>query len=275
MENDKVKAVLDQILKAFENGSIPEAVAIASFPVPEGLPSSKWSIRNRTIMALSGTIDARGFNQWKEANRYIIKGSKCIHILVPCFKKEEDAAGEEEAVLKFFKAMPVFPVEMTDGEPLDYQNIELPDLPLIDRAIEWGITVKAVPGNYEYYGYFSPKRKEIGLATPSEKTFFHELAHYSDLIIKGHLKPGQDPLQEITAELSASALCRLVGKSMDDMTGNSYRYIRSYAEKLKISPIKACLKVLCDVEKILNLILHGNQDGIITTPARKEQSQAA
>jgi len=275
MENEKVRSVLEQILNAFENETIPEAIAIASFPVPEGLPSSKWTIRNRTIMALSGTIDARGFNQWKEVNRYVVKGSKSIHILVPCFKKEDDEAGEEEAVLRFFKAMPVFPVEMTGGEALDYQNIKLPDIPLIDRAIEWGIKVKAVPGNYQYYGYFSPNRKEIGLATPSEKTFFHELAHYSDLIIKGHLKPGQDPLQEITAELSASALCRLVGKSMDDMTGNSYRYIRSYAEKLKLSPVKACLKVLSDTEKILDLILHGNQENISTTSATEQQAQAA
>lgn len=254
---DKIQTVLNSILEAFENGTIPEAVAVASFPVPEGLPSSKWSIRNRTIMALSGTIDARGFNQWKEVNRYVKKGGKSIHILVPCFKKKEtDEDTGEDAVLKFFKAMPVFPVEMTDGEPLDYQKIELPELPLIDRAKSWGIDVKAVPGNFQYYGYFSAKRKEIGLATPSEKTFFHELSHSADLIIKGNLKPGQNPLQEITAELSAQALCRLAGKSMEDTSGNSFRYISHYASKLKITPVKACLKVLSDVEKILNLILH-------------------
>ena len=103
--NDNIKQTLDKILAAFESGQIPEAIAIASFPIPEGLPSFKWSIRNRTIMALSGTIDARGFNQWKEVNRYIIKGSKCIHILVPCFKKEDDEAGEgeEERVLGVIK----------------------------------------------------------------------------------------------------------------------------------------------------------------------------
>ena len=115
---DKIQHVLNSIVNAFESGTIPEAIAIASFPIPEDLPSSKWSVRNRTIMALSGTIDARGFNQWKEVNRYVVKGAKSIRILVPCFRKEEDEEiGEEKTLLRFFKAMPVFPVEMTDGHP--------------------------------------------------------------------------------------------------------------------------------------------------------------
>ena len=158
--------------------------------------------------------------------------------------------------------MPVFRVEDTDGDPIDYQDIELPDLPFIQRAYDWGINVKAVPGNYQYYGYFSPQRQEIALATPAEKTFFHELSHAADHIIKGNLKPGQDPFQEITAELSAQALSRIAGKSIEDTTGNSFRYIKNYAQKVKMSPEKACLRVLSDCEKILNLILHGCADGM-------------
>lgn len=63
MENDKVKNVLEQVIDAFENGQIPDAVAIASFPIPD-IPSAKWGCRNRTIAALSNTIDARGYKQW-------------------------------------------------------------------------------------------------------------------------------------------------------------------------------------------------------------------
>jgi len=48
----------------------------------------------------------------------------------------------------------------------------LPELPLIERAYDWGIEVKSVPGNYSYYGYFIPARKEIALATKEEKVFF-------------------------------------------------------------------------------------------------------
>ena len=100
--------------------------------------------------------------------------------------------------------------------------------------------------------------KEIALATPEEKTFFHELAHAGHERIKGKLTPGQDPFQEITAELCAQALCRLVGKSGEKHFGNSARYISNYAEKAGITPHAACLKVLSDTEKVLNQIFLNN-----------------
>lgn len=264
--NQNIQNVLKSIVSAFESGDIPDAVAIASFPIPD-IPSAQWSFTNRTIQFINGTADARGYRQWLAVGRHVKKGAKAIYILVPCFKKRtEEQTEEDRQVLTFFKAMPVFRCEDTDGQALDYQNIELPDLPLIERANDWGIEVRAVPGNYRYYGYFAPARKEIALATNSEKTFFHELAHAADHILKGGLKPGQSPLQEITAELSAQALSRIAGKSIEDTTGNSYRYISHYAKKVKMDPAKACLRVLSDCEKILNLILHGRADNINRLP---------
>jgi len=41
---------------------------------------------------------------------------------------------------------PVFRVEDTDGQPLEYERIELPELPLMEKATEWRISVKAVLG---------------------------------------------------------------------------------------------------------------------------------
>lgn len=260
--NKNIQQVLHSIVSAFESGDIPEAVAVASFPIPD-IPSTKWSFMNRTVQYLHGTMDARGFNQWKSVKRQVCKGSKALYILVPCIKKViEEATNEEKQVLYGFKSVPVFRVEDTDGEPLDYQQIELPELPLIERAYDWGIDVKAVPGNYRSYGSFNPEKKQISMATASEKTFFHELAHAGDLIIRGKLKLGQDPLQEITAELSAQALARIAGKNSEDTTGNSYQYIESYAKSINLSPHKACLQVLSQCEKILNLILHGQVEGV-------------
>jgi len=45
--------------------------------------------------------------------------------------------------------------------PLSYEQIEVPPLPLIEKATSWGINVKTVPGNYRYYGSYSMTRKEI------------------------------------------------------------------------------------------------------------------
>ena len=253
--HERVRAILDGIIEKFKSGEIPEAVAMASFPVPD-IPSSKWSFTNRLLMFLAGTGDARGFRQWKAANRWVKKGARAIYILVPCMRKEIDAVtGEEKEVLSYFKPSPVFMYEDTEGEPLDYEEIDLPDLPLMRRAAEWGISVKAIPGNYRYRGYYSQERNEIALATPEEKVFFHELAHAGHKRLKGSLSAGQDPLQEIVAELCAQALCRLVGKQAKDTTGNSFQYIERYAETLGLSPYAACLRVLGETEKVLSLIV--------------------
>ena len=64
---------------------------------------------------------------------------------------KDEESGREYQVLRFFKSAPVFRLEDTDGEALDYQLLEVPDLPLLERAEEWGISVKAIPGGYGFY----------------------------------------------------------------------------------------------------------------------------
>jgi hypothetical protein len=132
-------------------------------------------------------------------------------------------------------AVPVFRVEDTEGEPLDYQKIELPELPLMELAKEWGISIKAIPGNYRYFGYFSQDRREIALATEEESVFFHELSHAAHERILGEIKRGQDWRQEIVAELSASVLCKIVGKTSKHL-GNSYRYIEGCTKEANLTP---------------------------------------
>ena len=173
--------------------------------------------------------------------------------MVPYIKKVDEGANEKQ-LLTGFGLKSVFRVEDTEGDALDYQRLQIGEMPLKEKAEEWGITVKALPGNYSFYGFYSSSQKEIALATPEESVFFHELAHCAHDKVMGGLKAGQDPLQEIVAELSASVLCRMVGKQSDTL-GNSYRYIERYARKLNMSPFTACLKVMAETEKVLNLIL--------------------
>ncbi len=138
MINEKVKQALETIVQRFKEGDIPEAIAFSVFPMPN-IPASRWSLLNRILMFLAGTNDARGFRQWQEVGRYVKKGSKAITILAPRFIKK-DTEDEEEAktILVGFLAVPVFRVEDTEGEPLDYQKITLPELPLMELAKEWG-----------------------------------------------------------------------------------------------------------------------------------------
>ena len=252
---NRIKEVLDGILTKFESGDIPKAVAISTFPMND-MPSSRWSFLNRLIMYLSGTVDARGFRQWQQVGRSVKGGSKAFYIMVPRITRKETEKGEEEQIVSGFLAKPVFKYEDTAGKPLKIKTPKLPDLPLIEKAKEWGISVKAIPGNYRCYGYFNQTKAEIALATEEESIFFHELAHAAH----SKIGPNKDSTlwaKEIVAELSAAALCRIVGKTSKHL-GNSYRYIKHYARKGNLSPIKACLAVLREVESTLNLILNGS-----------------
>ncbi len=250
--NERMRSVLQGILEQFQSGDVPMAIIKAMYPFAH-IPSEKWSLTNRLLMVIAGTIDARGYQQWKSAARYVMKGTKALYIVVPYITHKE-IDDEEASRLTGFGLQPVFRVEDTVGEPLEYEQLVLPGFPFMELAEQWGISVKAVPGNYSFYGFYSPEQKQIGLATPEEGTFFHELAHAAHEKVCGRLKHGQDAIQEIVAELSAAVLCRMVGKELDTL-GNSYRYIERYATKMSLSPHQACLKVLADTEKVLGLIL--------------------
>ena len=251
---EKVKQALQSIVARFDAGDIPEAISYSTFPIPN-IPAAKWSLLNRTLMFIAGTSDARGFKQWKEVNRYVKKGAKAFVILAPLFiKKGTEEEEDEKRILAGFLAVPVFRVEDTEGDPLDYERIELPELPLIEVAQDWGISVQAIPRNYRYFGYFSPGQRQISLSTKEETVFFHELAHAAHERILGGLKKGQDWKQEIVAELSAAVICQLVGKTSKYL-GNSYQYIANYAKEAQLTPAQGCLKVMKDVESVLNLIL--------------------
>ena len=262
----KIQEVLNEILTRFENGDLPEALCYSIFPVVD-TPCRHWSLLNRMLMFWAGTSDARGFRQWQTVNRRVKKGAKAVYILVPRFVKRagEQDSEKEEVFLSGFMVRPVFRLEDTEGEPLAYEKLSLPNLPLLDRAKEWGVSVKAVSGSESYYGYFSPSRGEIALASPEESVFFHELAHAAASRIRRRerTKPNKKAdewREEIMAELSAAVLCRLVGKTSRYL-GNHYGYIRHYAETAGLSPVQACLRVLRDVERVLALVLDLNVDG--------------
>jgi hypothetical protein len=252
--SDRIKAILNFIIEKFETGDIPEAVAISKFPMSD-IPSSRWSFLNRIIMLIHRTMDARGFRQWQAVGRSIKGGRKAFYIMVPRLAWRESADGDDEQFIAGFMAKPVFRLEDTAGKPIEIKEPpQLSDLPLMDKAREWGINVRSIHGNYSYYGYFSQTNKEIALATEEESVFFHELAHAAHSKVQKAYKDTDIWAKEVVAELSAAALCRMVGKSSRHL-GNSYRYIRHYAKEGNLSPVKACLKVLRDVEKTLGLIL--------------------
>ena len=144
----------------------------------------------------------------------------------------------------------------------------------MEVARQWGIFLKAVPGNHHYSGYYSQDRKEIGLASNEETVFFHELAHCAHRKLLGELKKGQDWRQEIVAELAAATLCQIVGKTTDHL-GNSFRYVEEYAKSARLTPWQACLKVISDTEKVLTLILDWKRPTHSRSTTREQRKELA
>lgn len=87
-----------QIVKAFEAGSLPAAIAPMFVKRRDNVPMREWSWHNQLLCILAGCVDARGFRQWEEAGRHVKKGEHArTAILVPCLKSEtvKDANGQD------------------------------------------------------------------------------------------------------------------------------------------------------------------------------------
>ena len=267
--NEKVKSVIDKLLASFESGDVPEAISVAVLPRHE-VPSSNWSLSNRLIMFFAGTSDARGFQQWKKVSRFPRKGVKAVHILCPKHRKVTDETDQDEMILTGFMLAPVFRFEDTDGEPLDIPELHPDELPpLFDVAQHWGISVDWQSYQGNAYGYFSPTRKSIVLASHDEMVFFHELAHAAHEKVKGKLKLCQEWKQEIVAELTAAVLAHLYNRRLND--GAAYQYIRSYAKKAGHDVHRACLNVISDVGRCVDEIMKVEQ--MVTVSLQADQHQ--
>jgi hypothetical protein len=198
----------------------------------------------------TGEIDCRGFRQWEEVKRHVVKGAHAAYILGPIHIKEK--TDEAETIkLVGFKSIPVFPASMTEGDPIP-QSVSLAPVrlpPLYEVARSWGIKVEYIPFKGDVYGSYQNISKTIRLATHEEKVFFHELGHAGHARLET-LKGGQDPRQEIIAEFVSCVLMQVYG--LRDTTGYTWEYIKSYNPE---NPIKAIMEALDTIDKVLDQIL--------------------
>lgn len=267
MENKQeliIKGIIDKLLLLFASKNFAETIALSIIKRNAGdiIPSNQWSLGNRLIMLASDSMDARGIKQWKAVGRNINKGSKAIYILGPILRKliQLNDEGEEETrnFLTGFKAIPVFAYEDTNGQELikhDYSPKEFP--PFWEVAEKLGIHVEYAPVSGNFYGKYSLSSNKITLCSQDEFVYYHELAHSIHNTFKP-LSSGQNAEQEIIAELSAAVLCELQGIS--GYQSQAFQYIKSYAEQMnEQTTIKAIMRCLSDVEKIVNIIIETSE----------------
>jgi len=81
----------------------------------------RYSFGNCQLIAYQrpDATQVAGFKSWQTLGRQVRKGERAIRILAPMSVKERDEQGNEtDARLTFFRAVPVFDISQTDGDPL-------------------------------------------------------------------------------------------------------------------------------------------------------------
>ena len=276
MVGKHTKEVAERIVEAFKNPEqLPKALAPVFIHRKDDKPCRQWSWHNQLVVALCGTVDARGFRQWNQVERKVKKGSKALWILAPCIKKitEKDDVGEEKArqVIYGFRSIPVFAVEDTEGEPLpesdDKYDSWVKELPLLEVAEGWGIHVDTFThhgGNpLGYYRFGSNGNQAVMLGTENLSTWAHEMVHAADHRVGG-LKEAKWH-KEIVAELGGAILLECLGMTHDADLGGAFSYIQSYAQSEKKDTVKACIEVLDRVCNCVKLILDTAESTATTT----------
>lgn len=263
---DRISEATEKLLSMFESGEFPAAAArtYISRKTSDDKPCLHWSLGNQLLMLISGTEDARGYQQWQEVKRKVKPGSKAIYILAPRVRKVTstvlDHSGrehqEERSLLIGFRAVPVFRFEDTDGEPLassDYSPPQFP--PLYEVAQHFGM-VKYAAIDGAALGSCST-HGTITLHSYDVDVFFHELAHQVHNTIKP-LKPGQHEDQEIIAEMCACILCELYG--YDGYLWQGWEYIKAYGGHDSKTTLTKIMRLLSEVDEVIAQIMSFNLD---------------
>lgn len=259
--SDKARAMLDSIVAKMENGDLSPLVAVARVHLDDSCPASHWTYSNRLLAYLqTGQLDCRGYNQWRTVGRHVKKGSVAAYIIAPRFvrsKTEVDENGKPKIAWTYFATIPVFPLDTTDGDDIEYPGTPVEPMPLADLATKLGIEVSYEP-LARALGAVNQTGTKIRMGSSDPAPWFHELAHAIGARLHGRLQGGQHEYQEVPAELAAAVLMEVYG--LGDRTGNCWVYIKEYAK----DPVEAIHRAAARVGEILDFVFkteRGEGDG--------------
>jgi|TARA_R110002110_G_scaffold198675_3_gene409064 antirestriction protein ArdC len=233
----KAEGIADSLVQQFKTGNVPEVISNV-FIKHEEMPHCKsWSWNNQMLACMHGSTDAMTYKSWKSKGRTVKKGERAFLILAPVKKSgwKTDTSGDKEKFnyLCGFRAMPVFGLEQTEGEPIDYgaaQHVE--QLPLLEVAKTWGISVDTYSGaGTAAAGFYAPGAATIQLGVKNVSTWLHELIHAAEdklnVLPTGNDYVGEEKNKaEIVAEFGGCVLGHIVGDNSDADTGGCYKYIQ-------------------------------------------------
>lgn len=255
--SDKAQESLNKVIAAFQSGDlspVTRIIKIRRHP-DDRMPAHAWSLGNQLIAFIQsgGVLDCRGFRQWEQVGRKVIKGGRAVYIVSPrTIKVEDKQTGEEKHIVNGFHAIPVFPVHHTEGDELptfDYAPADMP--PLHEVAAKLGVSLDYGVTQMGVGGWYDPTRQHIHLGSQDATVYFHELAHAAHDKVEALLTRHEDEQrdeEETIAEFTAAVLAHLYGYNH---TGNAWHYIQHYSP----DPLTAIYKAMSTIEKVLALIL--------------------
>ena len=248
--DERVDKIMTDIYKAIESQEIVNHVTDVienAWSTDNLIPSAKWSISNRLVLAMNDTQDARTFKHWESVGRSIKSGAKAVYIRSPRHYKFKNDKDEEEKGM-YFTAHPVFRKEDTTGQAIA-ESIpkELP--PLYDLAGHNSIEVSECPSNIVQED--SWLRDSMSYLPDDElKAFLCELA--SEYNQRFMIRDTSDMETEAIVELSACVLTNLYHANTLKI---SQDYINAQDGKSKSEIGEAYIKVLNRVENVVHSIL--------------------
>ncbi|HUX03098.1 MAG TPA: ArdC family protein [Phycisphaerae bacterium] len=281
----KAEQTAATILKAFEEGRVPKALALVYCHRKDNVPCRKWSWSNQLITALHGHMDARGYRQWQAVSRQVKKGEQAFWILVPLSKKatKTDDDGQEIEYFRTygFKGAPVFGLSQTEGPDVPTGDPALDQwldsLPFRRVAEAWGLSVSTFDGEHSRHaGQYDNTHKAIALGEQSLSVWAHELVHAADWRTGNHAKEKAGHWRcEVVADLGAATLLTAIGREDAADLGHTWAYLGYYAKEAKLPPIVACQRVVartCEaVAAILDAADTPADQRIAALPAVAEQ----
>ncbi len=207
----------------------------------------KYSFGNCLLIAQQApqATQVAGFRAWQTLGRQVRKGEHAIRIMAPMSVKERDEAGQETGErVTFFRAVPVFDIAQTDGEPLPEvpcepitgDSHERYIEPLTAHAESLGYTVESEQLEHAR-GYCDAKRRRIVVASDVDaanarvRILVHELAHAHGVSYKDYSREQA----EVIVETAAVIVCGSLGL---DTSGESIPYIAEWGESGDVDAIK-------------------------------------
>jgi DNA primase len=181
-----------------------------------------------------------GYRTWQKLGRQVRRGERGLAILAPLTRKVEDSDGEEERRVVGFRAVHVFDLSQTDGEPLPEVGTTLVEG---DQPGQWGkmteliaetgfsLQVADVERLGDANGITDWRKREVvvraGLSGAQRfKTAVHELAHIRLHEPNSQGRPNCRGIVEVEAESVAYMICAALGV---DTTGYSLPYVASWS----------------------------------------------